>query len=80
MRARGAGVEQHGVGHWMKVQADPELGHRSNLDIRNKWNSIAKTVKGNKRTHSVELMVDDVARVRVRTRHLASPHHAAHCC
>ena len=63
----GAGVEQHGVGHWKKLQAEQDLGHRSDVDLKDKWRNIVKSVKANKQMRGVVLSPDDIARVQVRT-------------
>ena len=65
-RMLNAGVEQHGVGHWKKLQQEQDLGHRSDVDLKDKWRNIVKSVKANKQMRGVVLGPDDIARVQVR--------------
>jgi len=55
------------VGHWKKLQQEQDLGHRSDVDLKDKWRNIVKSVKANKQMRGVVLGPDDIARVQVRS-------------
>ena len=59
-------MEQHGVGHWKKLQQEQDLGHRSDVDLKDKWRNIVKSVKANKQMRGVVLGPEDIARVQVQ--------------
>ena len=56
------------MGHWKKLQQEQDLGHRSDVDLKDKWRNIVKSVKANKQMRGVVLGPDDIARVQVRLR------------
>lgn len=53
------------MGHWKKLQAEQELGHRSDVDLKDKWRNIVKSVKANKQMRGVVLSPEDISRVQV---------------
>ena len=53
------------MGHWKKLQQEQDLGHRSDVDLKDKWRNIVKSVKANKQMRGVVLGPEDIARVQV---------------